>query len=399
MEMYIKHIKSNKFNVTNTQIVHPDDHYISPTDVTRILPSNPTVFDIDYIPETKVEPSEEGNISSYALTESLGSNLGEIVFPAPVKQEPPETLEKIISSHSGTCQLRIQITDTYSVKNGSSSQIPPELDWSLDTNAPASSNTINGSQDSTNTNSQDGHLASPTESPDNSQDVTNMPMYRGGGSKELPQPDSIVHPTQNSPIGTDSVVDSALQELTLMPVPFLGHDTVQSESFQEQTQTGYSIARNSQEVTTPQKPTDTESASTVVITPITPDELDCIGNDSVLSSSQELTENVQPENISVSSSQEVTTHQKSTSTENASTVVIAPTTPDELDHIGNDTELPSSQELTENMQPANASNSSDTIIMDPILQEPLNPNEILNTDSIIPRITHIKAHLSNLGLL
>ena len=57
------------------------------------------MFDSDYIPETKVEPVDDGNISSFALTESLGSNLGEIVFPAPVKQEPSESLGNIISTH------------------------------------------------------------------------------------------------------------------------------------------------------------------------------------------------------------------------------------------------------------------------------------------------------------
>ena len=51
----------------------------------RILPSKPTVFDSDYIPETKPEPVEENYTRSFALTESLGSSLGEIIFLAPVK--------------------------------------------------------------------------------------------------------------------------------------------------------------------------------------------------------------------------------------------------------------------------------------------------------------------------
>ena len=173
-EMYIEHTSSSDFNISNTQIIWSDDHYILPTDVTRILPSNPTVFDSDYIPETKIEPPDDGNISSFALTESLGSNLGEIVFPAPVKQEPLEILRTIISSHSPTCQLWIKITDTYTVKNNSGTNMAPDLDWSLDVNASTSSNTMDDSQKSSITNYQDGPVMMPTGVFNSSQDATEV---------------------------------------------------------------------------------------------------------------------------------------------------------------------------------------------------------------------------------
>ena len=105
LEMYIEHASSSDLNASNMQIVRMEQTFISKTDVTKILPSQPSIFDVDYIPETKVEPQDDGNITSFALTESLGSNLGEIVFPVSIKQELPETVGNIISTHSPTCQL------------------------------------------------------------------------------------------------------------------------------------------------------------------------------------------------------------------------------------------------------------------------------------------------------
>ena len=123
LEMYIEHASSSALNAAKSQIVRPEASYISETDITKILPSKPSVFDIDYIPETKVEPQDKGNISPFALTESLGSNLGEIVFPVPIKQEMPKTVENILTTHSPTCQLRLQITDIYSIPTETSKTV------------------------------------------------------------------------------------------------------------------------------------------------------------------------------------------------------------------------------------------------------------------------------------
>ena len=72
-------------------IVRDRQDYIAPMDTTVILPTVPKFFDPEYLPETKVEqdPIDTGTV--FTLMESLGSTLGEITFPAPVKQEPRET--------------------------------------------------------------------------------------------------------------------------------------------------------------------------------------------------------------------------------------------------------------------------------------------------------------------
>ena len=156
LEMYIEHAGSSALNAVNTQIVRPETTYISATDITKILPSKPSLFDTDYIPEVKVEPQDEGIISSFTLTESLGSNLGEIVFPVPVKQKMAETVENILTTHSPTCQLRLQITDIYSIPTEASKTVDStngttdtNNDWSLDANLQSSLQTAAGSQEST----------------------------------------------------------------------------------------------------------------------------------------------------------------------------------------------------------------------------------------------------------
>ena len=89
----------------NTNIVRNVQSFPSPSDITMILPSVPTVFDMDYIPENKVEPDIINRNTVFTLTESMGSNLGEISFPATVKDELPETVKQVLSTHSLTCQL------------------------------------------------------------------------------------------------------------------------------------------------------------------------------------------------------------------------------------------------------------------------------------------------------
>ena len=160
--MYIEHTSSSALNVSNTQIVRKEQIYILQTDITKILPSQPSIFDADYILETKVESQDDGNVTSFALTESLGSNLGEIVFPVPIKQELPESAGNIISTHSPTCQLRLQISDIYSLpannnKQGDSTNGATDTnnDWSLDANLQSSSQTELGSLASTSTGSQE----------------------------------------------------------------------------------------------------------------------------------------------------------------------------------------------------------------------------------------------------
>ena len=42
--------------MSNTNIVRNVQTFISPSDTTTILPATTTVFDTDYLPESKVEP-------------------------------------------------------------------------------------------------------------------------------------------------------------------------------------------------------------------------------------------------------------------------------------------------------------------------------------------------------
>ena len=105
MEMYIEHAASMDFNTQNTNIFRNVQTFLSPSDITMILPSAPTVFDMDYIPENKVEPDIIDQNTVFTLTESMGSNLGEISFPSTVKDELTETVEQVLSTHSPTCQL------------------------------------------------------------------------------------------------------------------------------------------------------------------------------------------------------------------------------------------------------------------------------------------------------
>ena len=132
MEMYIVHTESSELNRQNVNIVRQEQTFIAASDTTRILPNEPTVFDTNYIPESKVEPgpSEEGTL--FTLTESLGSTLGEITFPMPVKAEPSETVREVLSTHSPQCQLLIHVRDYMSQQHPEFSSETPTEDYSTD---------------------------------------------------------------------------------------------------------------------------------------------------------------------------------------------------------------------------------------------------------------------------
>ena len=188
------HTHSSDFNTSNTQIVRADDQFVSTTDVTRILPSKPTVFDIDNVPDTKPEPVEGTYATSFALTESLGSSLGEIIFPAPVKQEiteTAETVQDIISTHSPTCQLCLRITDTFSMRNTLDANLTTntapdkDLDWSLDANLPTSIDSTMESQHSQSLSPQERQNASLTDPQASSIDNVHTTSQEDTDSQEL----------------------------------------------------------------------------------------------------------------------------------------------------------------------------------------------------------------------
>ena len=106
MEMYIEHAASTELNISNLNIVRNVETFISPSDTTTILPTTKTVFDTDYLPESKVEPDVLDQNMMFTITESMGSALGEISFPSTIKDEPTDTVGQVLTTHSPTCELR-----------------------------------------------------------------------------------------------------------------------------------------------------------------------------------------------------------------------------------------------------------------------------------------------------
>ena len=122
LEMFIEHVEATDMNMQNVNVVRNITDYISSTDTTTLMSSKRTVFDADYIPETKVEDPDSAN-TNYILNETIGSSMGEIVFPAPVvKTETPATViqdnvNSILTEHSPQCQLRLQISNITSIRS------------------------------------------------------------------------------------------------------------------------------------------------------------------------------------------------------------------------------------------------------------------------------------------
>ena len=138
MEMYIEHATSSELNVSNVNIVRNVQTFLSPSDTTRILPTNPTVFDPDYLPDSKIEPDVLDQNTMFMVTESMGSHLGEISFPSIIKDEPDETLEEVLTTHSPSCQLRCsleqQLQTLLGTHSGSSTEPEPSqtMEYSSD---------------------------------------------------------------------------------------------------------------------------------------------------------------------------------------------------------------------------------------------------------------------------
>ena len=132
MEMYIVHTESSELNRMNANIVREEQSFVADSDVTRILPSQKTVFDSEYMPETKVEEEPLGDNTMYTLTESLGSTLGEISFAVPVKAEPGETIGNVLSTHSPGCQLRVHVRDYMSAHHPDFNSETPTDSYSSD---------------------------------------------------------------------------------------------------------------------------------------------------------------------------------------------------------------------------------------------------------------------------
>ena len=320
-----------------------------------MLPSQPTVFDNDYIPETKTEPLDEEKITSFALTESLGSNLGSIVFPVPIKQESPETVENIISSHLPTCQLRIKIVDTYSVNNNLDTNMALDLNWSLDANVSTSVDTVSGLQRSP----HERHSEVPCRTPISSHADTESERL---SSQEVTPPAQCV-PTGCSSNNTTVTVASTTKDASIL---------------QELTD---------KDLTGSQELTNASSRNSSPDRSLPHNLQELTGTGSITSKENTL--------------QEVTISQELTHPESDVMVPTTPTTSTQLDTAFRDETLcPSPQELTtRDKQSEKSSDSSDTIIMDldslEVLPELTVPNY---NEAPTPKIKRIQKQLSSLGL-
>ena len=303
--------------------------------------------------------------------------MGEIVFPAPVKQELEESLENIISTHSPTCQLRIQIMDMYTVKNSVADNLTPELDWSLDVKPSTSS----GSQKSTVLSSQDDTAMMPCSVLSSSQDVTYLPDLNENSSQEIMMhglsasvgsiPPNTTNVTSNT---TGSAISS--QELTHKQAPMLHSESSSPVNYEDTGHNPNPNTNRSQELMTPNEQSVMSGTDTTMP-----------------KHSQEVT--------STLISQELTASQRSLNIDSDSIVYSIKHT---LNQMDNSTDVKSkhqtSQELTQDdMFPDNMSDSSGTVILhqdcpDMTTQQ----NENTNISSTTPRITRIQNHLSSIGL-
>ena len=124
-ELYMEHVNRMELNAANVEIPVHLQGYVSPSDTTQILSTQPTIFDESYITAEGLEPKPKPNDPpdvTYTITESMGSTLGEITFQDPnVKTEAIETAEEIITQHSPQCELHMHITNIVSLQQPSMS--------------------------------------------------------------------------------------------------------------------------------------------------------------------------------------------------------------------------------------------------------------------------------------
>ena len=198
MEMYIEHTASSDLNVSNTNIVRNVQTFLSPSDTTTILPITTTVFDAEYLPQSKVEPEVLDSNTMFTITESMGSNLYKISFPSIIKDEPNETVGQVLASHSPSCQLRCGLEHRLqTMLDTQSESLEPEpsptMEYSSDEtilltplrqtsdsqirqNSPVSSQDVTPDQAQLCSQDVTSSTINSTENASNSQDVTNTDL-------------------------------------------------------------------------------------------------------------------------------------------------------------------------------------------------------------------------------
>ena len=129
-KLYLEHVDRTELNASNAEILVNLQSYVSPTDTTHVLSTKPSIFDESYIAtkglEPKTEPDLQHNLNC-TITESMGSALGEVMFPAPiVKHEHADNLKDLITQHSPQCELHMHITNIVSLQHPNESPASTE---------------------------------------------------------------------------------------------------------------------------------------------------------------------------------------------------------------------------------------------------------------------------------
>ena len=115
-EMYIEHATRTELNQHNVEVPINLQTFVSPMDTTVFLGTTPTVFDLDYIPDQKIDPSEP-SLSQEHIVQPTGEYIAidTVKSESDIKSEPLESVEQIMAQHSPQCQLWIQISNVISV--------------------------------------------------------------------------------------------------------------------------------------------------------------------------------------------------------------------------------------------------------------------------------------------
>ena len=106
--------------------------FVSPLDTTVFLQKTLTLFNPDYAPDQKADPSGLG-LTKDTIIRPIGeySVTDPVKWETKIKAEPLETVGDILTDHSPQCQLWIQISYIISIQ-GSTRTPTPTDEYSMD---------------------------------------------------------------------------------------------------------------------------------------------------------------------------------------------------------------------------------------------------------------------------
>ena len=188
------------------------------------------MFDADYLPESKVEPEVLDSNTMFTITESMGSNLGEISFPSIIKDEPNETVGQVLASHSPSCQLRC----------GLEHRLQTMLDTQFESLEPEPSPTMEYSSDDTILLTPPRQTSnSQQNSPVSSQDVT--PDQVQLCSQDVTS--SIINSMESAPNSQD-VTNTDLQDVTNIEEQICSQDITSDNAQSDNMENSATFSRN-----------------------------------------------------------------------------------------------------------------------------------------------------------